>query len=100
MQQQLQERGPVVEHSLHETFHLLTWWSPERNKWSAYELLQGSPLARVRQALGGRWTRSEGSLTEDMSSAFWNASNNRKAFVLRMPYGMSREACVRVMRAQ
>ena len=98
MQQQQAQHGR--ETALLPNFHLLTYWAPDRNRWSAYELIGGSPLARVRQALNGRWTRSEGDLVEDMAAAYYNASNDRKVFVLRMPQGLSREAAVRIMRAQ
>lgn len=98
-QQQAQQQGRPAP-ALHDNFHILTCWDPQKNRWSAWELMNGSPLARVRQALNGRWTSSDGDLVEDMAGSFTNASNGRKVFVLRMPQGLNREACVRIMRAQ
>ena len=80
-------------------FHIVTPFDPKTNTWLPSELIDGKPLARVRQLLGGNWTSSDGHLVEDMSAAFWNAGNGRKAFVLRLPKGLPRAAAQRVLEA-
>jgi len=100
MHQQQAQNGANPAPQPQTDFHILSYWTPERGQWSALELMNGNPTARVRQALGGRWTKTSGDLIEDMASSYVNATNNRKVFVLRLPRGLTREAAVRIMRAQ
>jgi len=82
-----------------EQWHLLREWCPKKNDWKAFELLGQNPIDRVKQIMGGFWTKRDGHLEHDMCTAFYNEKNGRRVFVLRMPKGLEREACVRVMRA-
>lgn len=45
----------------------------------------------VRKLLAGEWTRSSGSLSEDLAAAFWNDRSGRKLLVMRV------EACARII---
>lgn len=80
--------------------HILMSWDPAGMLWFRPELVTGTPVKRVRELLGGRWTRSIGSLRDDLAAAFWNASNGRKVFVLQVPAGIPIEGAQRIMEAR
>ncbi len=42
----------------------------------------GPPLDRIRELLGGRWTRSTGSIQHEGVAAFWNSVNGRRVMVM------------------
>jgi hypothetical protein len=71
--------------------HVFLCWNPSDGTWRNPELLQGPPMRIVRRLLGGDWTRSSGSLADDLAAAFWNARSGRKLLVMRV------EACVRIL---
>jgi hypothetical protein len=79
--------------------HIVMEWCPRRSLWTE-EVVKGSPLKRVREMLGGRWSKSSGSLDDDMCAAFWNEQNGRKAMVLRMPRGLPLDAAYRIAEAR
>lgn len=68
--------------------------------WGKDIVHEGNPLPKVRELLGGRWTRSEGRLDQDMAAAFWNSSNGRRVFVMAMPGGLPLDAIYRIAEAR
>ena len=88
------------EKSLPTPHHILMSWDPAAQLWFTPELVAGAPVKRVRELLGGRWTRSIGDLQQDLAAAFWNASNGRKVFVLQVPAGITPEGAMRVLEAR
>ena len=83
-----------------QDLHIVMEWCPRRSAWSDGEVVRGPALRRVRELLGGRWSKSSGSLTEDMAAAFWNEQNGLKVRVLRMPRGLPLDAAYRVAEAR
>ena len=77
-------------------YHLITPYDPAKQAWEPTQVHEGNPLPRVREILGGRWTRSSGMLKDDMAAAFWNAGNGRRVFVIALPVGLPKDAAERV----
>lgn len=81
-------------------FNIIRVFDPKKGVWSDDQVVeQQQTLARVRELLGGRWTKSSGYLKEDGAAAFWNSANGRKVFVMATPRGLPREAVERIARA-
>jgi len=82
-----------------ENTYVMMSWHPQLNAWGTPVIHSGDPLRRVKELLHGPWTRSDGDLIDDMSSAFWNSKNGYKVFVLRMPVGLPIDAVRRIAEA-
>lgn len=80
--------------------HVIQAFDPKKGGWQKAIVHEGNAIPKVKELLGGRWTRSKGRLDDDLSAAFWNDSNGQRVFVLRMPAGLPLDAAYRIAEAR
>lgn len=82
----MQQQQEQVQEKKAAKYFLISY-SADGETWQPDELVEHTPVPRVRQLLGGRWEKS--SQYTDYARAYFNGP--RRALVLSFPEGKTRE---------